>query len=49
MLWVGSAAFFLFNTETSATWFAVPYGASWVAVGYLLWYGTASKQPSRVR
>jgi hypothetical protein len=49
VLWVGSAAFFVFNTETSAAWFAVPYGVSWVAVGYLLWYGTASEQPSRVR
>ena len=49
VLWVGSAAFFVFNTETSAAWFAVPYGASWVAVGYLLWYATASEHPSRVR
>ncbi len=50
VLWVGSAAFFVFNTETFAAWFAVPYGASWATVGYLLWHGAASEQPSpRVR
>ena len=49
VLWVGSAAFFVFNTETSTAWFALPYGIAWVAVGYLLWYGTAAEQPSRVR
>jgi hypothetical protein len=49
VLMVGSAAFFVFNTETTAAWFALPYGVAWIAVGYLLWYGTAAEQPSRVR
>lgn len=49
VLMVGSAAFLVFNTETSAAWFALPYGIAWVSVGYLLWYGTAAEQPPRVR
>jgi len=50
-LMVGSVAFFLFNTETAAAWFALPYGVAWTAMGYLLWSGerTAAEQPSRVR
>ena len=36
---VGSLAFFLYNTETARVWFALPYGAAWVVVGYLLWSG----------
>jgi hypothetical protein len=48
---VGSVAFLLFNTETAAAWFALPYGVAWAAVGYLLWSGehAATEQPSRVR
>ncbi len=48
---VGSAAFFLFDTDPARAWFALPYGAAWVAVGYLLWArgGSAAEQPSRVR
>ena len=47
----GSAAFFLFDTAPARAWFALPYGAAWVAVGYLLWShgGLAAEQPSRVR
>ena len=33
----GSAAFFFFDTHPARAWFALPYGAAWVAVGYLLW------------
>ena len=48
---VGSLVFFLYNTETTRVWFALPYGAAWVVVGYLLWSGgaEAARQPSRVR
>jgi hypothetical protein len=48
---VGSVVFFLFNTETAAAWFALPYGVAWVVVGYLLWTSehTAAARPSRVR
>ena len=48
---VGSVAFFLFDTAPSRAWFALPYGAAWVAVGYLLWSrgGAAAEQTSRVR
>ena len=46
----GSMLFFLFNTETAAAWFALPYGVAWTAVGYLLWTGGAEAQgPRRVR
>jgi hypothetical protein len=47
----GSVLFFLFNTETAAAWFALPYGVAWIAVGYFLWSGgrPAAEQPSRVR
>ena len=47
----GSAAFFFFATDPARAWFALPYGAAWVAVGYLLWSGggSAAEQPSRVR
>ncbi len=50
-LLVGSVVFFLFNTETAAAWFALPYGVAWAAMGYLLWSGGAAvaEQPSRVR
>ena len=50
-LMVGSVVFFLFNTETAAAWFALPYGVAWTAVGYLLWTSerTADARPSRVR
>ena len=48
---VGSLAFFLYNTETARAWFALPYGAAWVVVGYLLWSGgaEAAQRPTRVR
>ena len=49
---VGSVAFFFFDTHPARAWFALPYGAAWVAVGYLLWsrLGSAAEQPSsRVR
>lgn len=49
---VGSAAFFLFNTETAQAWFALPYGIAWIAVGYLLWSqggAAAAERPPRVR
>jgi len=48
----GSVLFFLFNTETAAAWFALPYGVAWIAVGYLLWFGerpAAEQRRSRVR
>jgi hypothetical protein len=50
-LLVGSVVFFLFNTETAAAWFALPYGVAWAAMGYLLWSGGAAvaEQPSRTR
>jgi hypothetical protein len=38
-LMAGPLTFFLFNTETAQVWFALPYGAAWIAVGYLLWTG----------
>ncbi len=34
---VGSLVFFLFDTDPARAWFALPYGAAWVAVGYLMW------------
>ena len=34
---VGSLAFFLFDTHPARAWLALPYGAAWVAVGYLMW------------
>jgi hypothetical protein len=48
---VGAVAFFFFDTHPARAWFALPYGAAWVAVGYLLWSrgGSAAEQPSRVR
>lgn len=48
---VGSVAFFLFDTAPARAWFVLPYGAAWVAVGYLLWSrgGSAAEQPTRVR
>lgn len=48
---VGSAGFFFFDTDPARAWFALPYGAAWVVVGYLLWSrgGSAAEQPSRVR
>ena len=49
---VGSAAFFFFDTSPARARFALPYGAAWVAVGYLLWSrgGSAVEQSSsRVR
>ena len=48
---VGSLTFFLYNTETARVWFALPYGAAWVVVGYLLWSGggEAAQRPTRVR
>ena len=47
----GSLVFFLYNTETARVWFALPYGAAWVVVGYLLWSGgvEATQRPPRVR
>ena len=47
----GSVAFFLFDTAPARAWFTLPYGATWMAVGYLLWSrgGTSAEQPSRVR
>jgi hypothetical protein len=51
VLMVGSVAFLFFDTHPARAWFALPYGAAWVAVGYLLWSrgGSAAEQPSRVR
>ena len=49
---VGSLVFFLYNTETARAWFALPYGAAWVVVGYLLWSGggeVTQQRPTRVR
>ena len=48
---VGSLAFLLFDTEGLRAWFGVPYGAAWVAVGYLMWTGgdRTARQPARVR
>ena len=47
----GSAAFFFFDTHPARAWFALPYGAAWVAVGHLLWTrgDTFADQPSCVR
>jgi hypothetical protein len=47
----GSAAFFFFDTDPARAWFALPYGATWVVVGYLLWSrgGSDAEQASRVR
>ena len=48
---VGSLAFFFFDTDPARAWFALPYGAAWVAVGYLLWARgvSATEQPARLR
>jgi hypothetical protein len=49
---VGSLVFFLYNTETARAWAALPYGAAWVVVGYLLWSGggeVPQQRPARVR
>ena len=50
-LMVGSLAFLVFDTEGLRAWFGLPYGAAWVAVGYLMWAGTdrTAQQPTRVR
>ena len=49
-LMIGSAAFFFFDTDPARAWVALPYGAAWVAVGYLLWSrgSSAAEQPSCV-
>ena len=46
-----SLAFLLFDAQGLRAWFGVPYGAAWVAVGYLMWTGTdrTAQQPARVR
>ncbi len=36
-LMVGSLVFFLFDTDPARAWLALPYGAAWVVVGYLMW------------
>ncbi len=49
---VGSVAFFFFDTDPARAWFALPYGAAWMVMGYLLWTrgGSAAEQlSSRVR
>ena len=48
---VGSLSLLMFDTEGLRAWFGVPYGAAWVAVGYLMWAGTdrTAQQSTRVR
>ena len=33
----GSLAFLAFDSESARTWFALPFGAAWVWLGYALW------------
>jgi hypothetical protein len=37
LLIVGSLLLLMFDTEGLRAWFGVPYGAAWIAVGYLLY------------
>ncbi len=48
---VGSLLLLMFTAEGLRAWFGVPYGAAWVAVGYLMWAGgvQTARQPARVR
>lgn len=50
-LMIGSVMFFFFDTDPARAWFALPYGAAWVVVGYLLWArgAEAPEEPARVR
>ena len=36
---VGSLLLLMFAAEGLRAWFGVPYGAAWIAVGYLLFSG----------
>lgn len=50
-LMAGSVLFLFFDTTPVRAWFALPYGAAWVAVGYLVWArgSLADEHPSRVK
>lgn len=50
-LMAGSVMFRFFDTAPARALFALPYGAAWVAVGYLLWArgDPFAEPPSRVR
>jgi hypothetical protein len=47
----GSVMLLIFDTEGLRAWFGVPYGAAWIAVGYLLFLGRSEQfqAASRVR
>jgi hypothetical protein len=51
VLIVGSLLLLVFDTEGFRAWSGVPYGAAWIAVGYLLSSGKAGQvqAPARVR
>ncbi len=52
LLIIGSLAMLGFNDQTTEVLMAIPFGISWIALGYALWSqssGAAAEQPSRVR
>jgi hypothetical protein len=45
---VASLALLFFNTEDARAWLAVPFGAVWVVLGYIVWLNTgqSATQPT---
>jgi hypothetical protein len=48
LLVVGSLAMLGLNDQNAQALLAIPFGIAWIAVGYVLWSGTAVRQPARV-
>lgn len=44
-LLVATLALLLFNSEDARAWWAVPFGLTWVGVGYVLWSGNSRAMP----
>ena len=49
LLFVCSLSLLVFDTEGFRAWFGVPYGAAWIAVGYLLYSGRTGQIQSATR
>jgi hypothetical protein len=49
VLIVGSLLLLMFDTEGLQAWFGVPYGAAWIAVGYLLYSGRTGQVQAATR
>jgi hypothetical protein len=49
LLVVSSLATLGFNDQNAQALLAIPNGVAWIAVGYVLWSGEASRQPARLR